>query len=381
MLLIDEEVIRTCCFTTKPSQGYRINWQITSLCNWACKFCFLTPSLPDLRTREVIDIIDIIRNSNINVSDILLGGREPLVRKDIEIVVRHIYESNLKLSISTNGSNIESLRRLMRYSEAIRAVNLSVFSHKPLLNDRISGTGSGTLQGIQESVDCLHSNGVDIKINIPLSGFNIKELDKALAYVAKLGVHKVSLSPILYLEEHPKNTCTKTNILDLSNTNYYTELTKACEEHNMVVVPVRIRLLKTQKWLESCPSGTKILSILSDGTIVPCNLMPKDSIYNSGGFSFNALTSDFAERIEYLHRTFSMENLSIQQDIGKVSSQLLRIGGGCRAVISSESKTNGNHSRFEHFFEYLRTEPENLRDSTLKNHHDCIYQFSESEMY
>ena len=85
-----------------------INFHITDLCNYRCRFCFvkkenITASIEDLE--KCVDKIDrYFKDNNITDGRINLAGGEPLIYREILKLIDYIYSKGIKVSIITNGS-------------------------------------------------------------------------------------------------------------------------------------------------------------------------------------------------------------------------------------------------------------------------------------
>lgn len=350
-VIFDEKIIKTCCFVTKPQKGYRIIWEITSRCNYRCEFCFLGVRYKDLPIDIIKKIVDKL-SSSLDINEILLGGREPLIREDIEEIIQYITEKNIKISISTNGSFSERLQKILRFKNYIRSVNLSIYSHKPEVNNRIHNVEDfDTLVEFEKSIRYLLDADVDTKVNIPLFDTNLLDLLKTIEYIAKLGVKKVSLLPITPIGDAKRLDTTKFNaLMDFSNTNLYFELLNLSEKYGITITPLRIKMFESQKWLEKCFAGIKFLSVLPNGEITSCNLINNSNNCEYYNFSMPVLDNNFTGFINKVKNFFTVENSSIEQLLCRSIPQNISCGGGCRAVIASQRGCNIRSEPFEKFY-------------------------------
>lgn len=82
-----------------------VQWSITGFCNAKCRHCFITKSQhahKDITTDEMLKIIDELDRHN--VKKISITGGEPLLRKDLPLMLEELYKRDMNISaVSTNG--------------------------------------------------------------------------------------------------------------------------------------------------------------------------------------------------------------------------------------------------------------------------------------
>lgn len=352
MLVVDEQIIKTCCFVTKPQKGYRIIWEITSKCNYKCDFCFLGMRSRDLDLNSIKKIIDKLISS-VDIYDILLAGREPFMRDDLHEIIQYIAGKNIKISLSTNGSFFEQINEILQYKNQIRSVNLSIYSHNPEINDRIyNAKDANTLAKIEKSVQYLLDADVDIKVNIPLIKNNLPDLLKTIEYVADLGVKRISILPITPIGA-AKNLTTNEcyDSMDFSNTSLYTDLLNLSNKYDLTITPLRMKLIKSQKCLEKCYAGIKFLSILPNGVITSCNLIHNSNNCGYYDVSSSLIDLDLNMYTANTKKFFVDENSKVGGLLCNNGSLNASCGGGCRAIIASERGNVIEKKPFEKFYD------------------------------
>lgn len=82
-----------------------VQWSITGFCNAQCRHCFITESQHthnDITTEEMLKIIDELDKNKVKY--ISITGGEPLLRKDLPLMLEELCKRDMKLStVSTNG--------------------------------------------------------------------------------------------------------------------------------------------------------------------------------------------------------------------------------------------------------------------------------------
>lgn len=108
------------------------------------------------------------------VKKIRLTGGEPLVRKDVEMVISELGKMPIDLSITTNGILVD--RFITHFKQAgIQSVNVSLDS---LQKDRFHHiTRRDQFDKVYENIQLLISNGFNVKVNVVLMrGVNDDEI-------------------------------------------------------------------------------------------------------------------------------------------------------------------------------------------------------------
>ena len=166
---------------------------VTDRCNLRCEYCMPPQGVPHLDHEEVLTYEEIVRFLEISVqagiSKVRLTGGEPLVRKDLDYLVREIsgLRPTLDISLTTNGT------LLSRHAEALssaglKRVNISIDSLDANTYRRITRTGSlsDALDGVEAALEA----GLDpVKINVVVLKHLSEELEGFVDLVNRLPVH------------------------------------------------------------------------------------------------------------------------------------------------------------------------------------------------
>ena len=264
-------MFKRCCYTTLPSEnicGPRVLWEITSKCNFGCKFCSLQyDQHEDINTEQCYKIIETLKA--FGIYEILLAGREPMMRPDIMHIIEKIDKEKIMLSISTNGSFPEKLKECLCKYTNIRAVNLSLDSYSTAVHDQLREF-NGSFSRI---VHFLKSNqfNTKIKVNITITPVNLSHLEKTVNFLSKLGVNFISISPISSISEKGlgRYDCLSSNQLDELMDKYIAVVKKLPKKEIHFILPNQCGLKNN----EHCYAGRKLIAILSDGSLAPCNIL------------------------------------------------------------------------------------------------------------
>jgi cyclic pyranopterin phosphate synthase len=157
--------------------GRRIEYlriSVTERCNYRCRYC-MPPEGIELKSKRHIlsyeEITEIVREAaSLGIWKIRLTGGEPLVRRDIESLVRMISEipGVKELSMTTNGSLLTPARAEELKGAGLDRVNISIDT---LSEERFEDlTGGGRLEATLAGAEAASGAGLTpVKVNMVIS--------------------------------------------------------------------------------------------------------------------------------------------------------------------------------------------------------------------
>lgn len=131
---------------------------LTQRCNLACKHCYLDatnrdrPDPTELSTAEILKLLQRIAERGDETMVVLTGG-EPLLRKDLEDIVRHGADLGLFMVVGTNGMLLTEKRVIALKDAGLAGAGISLDSLDAGRHDRfrnLPGAWSKTMQGIEQ---------------------------------------------------------------------------------------------------------------------------------------------------------------------------------------------------------------------------------------
>jgi GTP 3',8-cyclase len=166
---------------------------VTDRCNFRCHYC-----MPEKQTflphNDLLDYSEIAlladRFIAHGIRKIRLTGGEPLVRRDISVLIdalgRHVHSGRLdELTLTTNGSRLAEFAP--KLSEAgVKRINVSLDSLNP---DKFAAiTRRGDLAQVMEGIEAAKANNISIRINmVAIKGENEGDLLPIAEYCAENG--------------------------------------------------------------------------------------------------------------------------------------------------------------------------------------------------
>ncbi len=163
-------------FRTGPlvdAQGRTISYlrlSVTDRCDLACVYCMppggehehgLRKEL--LTFEEAARIVRVF--SSMGIERVRLTGGEPLIRKDVVDLVRHVAATGAKVVMTTNATRLEALAAPL-VDAGLRGVNVSLDSLDP--DTFASMTRGGDLAQVLRGILAADAAGLEVKINVVL---------------------------------------------------------------------------------------------------------------------------------------------------------------------------------------------------------------------
>lgn len=174
----------------KPLQDFpkEIPIEVTLKCNLSCNFCFnknYNMSIKELDTANLSKIIDNISNSGIDI--IRFTGGEPLIRKDIFVLLEYAKSKGLYIILNTNATliNENNIEKIVKYVDNV-LIPLEGFDNTS--ESKVTGYKNSFKKKIT-AIKLLKKFGVrKIRCGTVATKENINNLEKIFEIVRELGV-------------------------------------------------------------------------------------------------------------------------------------------------------------------------------------------------
>jgi MoaA/NifB/PqqE/SkfB family radical SAM enzyme len=187
-------VIRNSLAFNRPQH---VQWFLTRRCNYRCKGCNIWQEQDsrELSTEEVKTGLDILRK--MGVVDVVFSGGNPLLRDDIEEILRYA-SSHFIVTVYDNGSLAAEKIDALRYADFVA---ISIDSLDPKKNDYLKGV-DGAWRRAMEAVKRLREGGINVCVSPTISQHNLYELLDLTRYFAE---HENPVWYCLYSYDSPEN--------------------------------------------------------------------------------------------------------------------------------------------------------------------------------
>jgi cyclic pyranopterin phosphate synthase len=179
----------------RPLHDLRIS--VIDRCNFRCQYCMpadkFGPDFVFLPKTALLTYEEIVRLAglfvNLGVEKIRLTGGEPLLRRDLPVLVKKLATiDGLKdIGLTTNGVLLPKLA--VKLKEAgLKRVNVSLDSLNDELFGKINGRGIG-VKPVLEGIEAAKQAGLGVKINMVVKkGLNDTEIIPMAEYCKKNGL-------------------------------------------------------------------------------------------------------------------------------------------------------------------------------------------------
>lgn len=266
------------------------NFELTARCNFNCPMCYVHLSEDDiaargkeLTARQWISLAEQARDKGLIFA--LLTGGEPLIRKDFFEIYGAMKALGLLVSINSNGSTLqgENLERLLE--DPPFRVNVSLYGGSR--ETYAAMCGNQAFDRVVENIRALKAGGVDVRINVSLTPYNYKDLDRIQRIADELGVvTKVSSYMYPPIRVHgdcghrlsPEEAARCAVEWDLIR---FTEEEFAQRAQNMQK-RIAVEDKECSADLDtgvSCRAGSSSFWMTWDGRMLPCGMMPGPETY------------------------------------------------------------------------------------------------------
>jgi len=155
-----------------------VTWYVTSKCNLRCKHCYLTNYTQNPKLHSIIDLIEQL--SILRVNSVSILGGEPLIRKDLELIIKKTTKAGIQSEIATNAVLVNESRARTLAGAGCKKYQVSLEGYNPETSDSVRG--KGTFHSILAGIKNLKLAGSEVTINVTVTRANYR----LLAPIAKL---------------------------------------------------------------------------------------------------------------------------------------------------------------------------------------------------
>lgn len=151
-----------------------IRWQITYRCPLRCLYCNIWKiKLPELQTNEVLSLLNEV--ARCGTKKISFSGGEPMLRKDIGIVIDHCISKSISAEMNSTGFLIPQKINLIKGLDLLK---LSLDGPEEI-HDMIRGR-KGAYRLVMEAAEAAATNRIKFIFTTTLSKFNIRYVEYML---------------------------------------------------------------------------------------------------------------------------------------------------------------------------------------------------------
>lgn len=271
--------------------------EVTDRCNLKCSFCYLSagPTNRNSMSRaEAIQLMEELRTNGTTMID--LTGGEFFLNHDAVEILAYACDHFVHVGLLTNGTHIPraAFDILVKHKDKV-FVNVSIGSTNPELHNRIRGARNAFERSV-DTVKSLTLNGVRVRIASVIFNENMWEIESLAQLAIRLGAFSFSFN---FVEGFGRGKEFKKDQAISPNSSYGTYLRRVLKEYG-AIIPI-IQGEEKQGIGNNCGAGTNGIAFSADGSLRPCPLFPKNSIF--GNFHDKSLQDIFDTNIyKQLHK-------------------------------------------------------------------------------
>lgn len=165
-------------------------YEVTRACNLACVHCRAEaqprPHPLELRTQESLRLLDEI--AGLQPATLVLTGGDPLLRKDLEILIRHAVEAGMRVAITPSVTRRVTRTAIMNLKAwGITQIAFSLDGASAEVHDgfrNVPGTFERTLQALQWAKEA----GLPLQINTTATKATVADLPGVARIAEEFGV-------------------------------------------------------------------------------------------------------------------------------------------------------------------------------------------------
>lgn len=171
---------------------------VTERCNLRCIKCFQWKKCckREMSYEELVRVID--ECSDVKCDTINFIGGEPTLHPKLIDVIAYAGERGIGCGIVTNGVLVDRRYAQTLADSRLKAITISLDSHRPELHDRITGTEGSwerTVEAIRNVRRFVPQSIRNLRVNCVLSSLNFGEIKEYIGFIRSLGIDDLKFLP------------------------------------------------------------------------------------------------------------------------------------------------------------------------------------------
>jgi AdoMet-dependent heme synthase len=273
---------------SNQSFDFFVQWHLTERCNLRCRHCYQsgggTGEITLEQGKEILaqvsdmlraweDAYDIGFSSSFNVT-----GGEPFLRQDLFLILEEIRKKRFDVFLLTNGVLLDREKAGRLAALGIKGVQVSIEGPEEI-HDSIRGKGgfAAAMGGVGHLLDA----GLTVTLNATLSTINADYFREMIAVAVSAGVQRLGFSRLV---PAGRGLELADMMLDKEKVRNLYEEIFAMKVNGLDIVtgdPVASQMREGTGSGETgdiplggCSAGASGITLLPDGTILPCRRLP-----------------------------------------------------------------------------------------------------------
>lgn len=170
---------------------------LTRRCNLACAHCYLDATTlaggdaDELATHEVQALLEDVASLAQGTMVVLTGG-EPLLRGDLDALIRHGTARGLPMVVGTNGTLLDEARVGALKAAGALGLGISLDSLDAASHDRFRGR-DGAWARTMAGIECCRRLGMDFQLHFSVTDANAEELPAMAEFARSCGARSLNV--------------------------------------------------------------------------------------------------------------------------------------------------------------------------------------------
>lgn len=269
-------------------QEFFVQCHLTERCNLTCRHCYQTGAgAAELSLNEIRDVLAEITDmlefwasayqlefsSSLNVT-----GGEPFLRRDLFEILGEMLSRGFDVYLLTNGTLVDGKKAARLAAFGVKGVQVSIEGPEEI-HDAIRGKGS--FAAACRGISCLVEAGLIVTLNATLSAMNIDQFGKMIGLCSSLGAQRFGFSRLV---PSGRGAALVDRMIEPAEVRAMYETIFSTPAAGLEIVtgdPVASQLRagdgdgdEGSVAIGGCAAGISGLTILPDGTVVPCRRLP-----------------------------------------------------------------------------------------------------------
>lgn len=245
----------------------------TYKCNFRCKHCEANAGekvVDELTTDEICNLITEL--GEMKVKRVFIGGGEPLVRKDVFEIIRHVIDTGMEYGITSNGYLVNRFKK--EFTDMKPFLFFTSIDGLETTNDEIRGK-KGAFKETLHALEFFKSIGVGFRsVNTVVLPDNIEELPELKKVIMNSGANFWRFAmpiPVGRAKDNEKMHLTNDQIkylfdfVEETNKDFDVEITEDAGYLGCLSMKLRQRPF-------FCGAGFTRVSIMPDGDVFGCQI-------------------------------------------------------------------------------------------------------------
>ena len=276
---------------THLSAPETVHWAVTFKCDRACPDCYIERHKKlfknELDTQDALKLIDKIASAG--VFQLAIGGGEPFLRADLEIIAGYASEKRLAVHVTTGRYEIEGYR-LDELAKHIKILQIGIRTEELLRGN------TAKYNKLKALVAQINERGMIPGANLIMTRSAIQNLDSIIKVLSEAGFNRYTLlryKPTLNVKRWLKE---KPDRYDLELLEEKLAMVRQANERMHVRIDCALAFLErglnpqiaAYSGIKGCVAADRIMSLAPDGSVFPCSQLT-GTAFNAG----NLLDEDF----------------------------------------------------------------------------------------